>query len=83
MDLEMPIFENEGGNWDNYWLNKVSPDYQLDKFFPERIKKPLEFDEIDIDDEDWEAEIPEIGRIKLSHWTKQRIAFIENDYTTK
>ena len=51
-------------------------DYKLDEIYPERIKKPLAFDEIDIDDENWEAEPSEIGRVKLSYWTKKRIAFI-------
>ena len=72
----MPIMENEGGNWEDSWKNKVSPDYQLERIFPMRIKKPLEFDEIDIDDLDCEAEPAEVGRVKLSYWTKQRVDFL-------
>ena len=71
--------DNEGGDWREKLLpcNRVSSKYQLDKMFPDRIQKPLEFDEINVDNSDWEKEPQEISRVKISYWAKKRIEHVE------
>jgi hypothetical protein len=48
LDLEIPLLENEEGNWDSFRNldNKLPEHYDLSKFFPDRIKKPLTFEEL-------------------------------------
>ena len=71
--------ENDDGNWDSFRSieNKLPAHYDLGKFYPDRIKKPLTFEELQKLDHNAEQEPSELGRVHFKYFIKQRIAEIE------
>jgi hypothetical protein len=52
MEVEVPIFDNEEGDWADKGEHDISYIFKLDKFYPDRVKKPLTYEELCELDED-------------------------------
>ena len=80
LDFEIPVMDNDTGNFEERKdpLNKVPLHYNIDKYFKDRIKKPLTFEEIAAMD-DFEQEPCEIGRVHFRYYFKQKMALIEEE----
>jgi len=87
LDLEVPLMENDEGNWDDFKHldNKLGAHYNVDKFYSTRIKKPLTFEEIEAMDVSKDPEPSELGRVHFKYFFKQKMAEIEKvaDKNTK
>jgi hypothetical protein len=83
LNTEVPIMENEQADWTEKDENKIHPAFKLDEYFADRVKKPIDWEDLVNEDSDAEPEPNEIGRVSIGYFTKQRFKHIEKDTAGK
>jgi hypothetical protein len=83
LNTEVPIMDNEPANWEDKDSHKIDKIFKLDDYFPQRVKKPIDWEDLINEDSDAVPEPNEIGRCTIGYFTKQRFTHIESDTEKK
>jgi len=70
LNTEVPIMENEEADWNEKDANKIDPVFKLDEYFPDRVKKPIDWEDIINEDSDAVPEPNEMGRVTIGYYSK-------------
>ena len=84
LDLEVPIFNTESGDWERNWEHRIQAHYDLDGLHPKRMPKKKTFDEIAEQSESESELLPyELGRVNMKYFVKHKIDHVETSLTKK